>query len=51
MTWSASLKVGKNEVLGTGRTQFDTVQEAETDAIKWARGHGASELFIDASEA
>jgi hypothetical protein len=48
MTWNGSVIVGGAPVRGGGR-KFSTVQEAETDAINWARGHGTSQLLIDVS--
>jgi hypothetical protein len=50
VTWSGSVRVGGTPVHGKGR-KFATIQEAETDAIEWARRHGASRLFILVSNA
>jgi hypothetical protein len=47
ITWSGSVDVGGKAVLSGSPTAFGTIQEAETDAIAWARGHGATELQIE----
>jgi hypothetical protein len=41
--------VGGTPVHGGGGGKFATAQEAETDAINWARSHGTSQLMIDVS--
>jgi len=33
--------------LGASRSDFATIQEAETDAIAWAREQGTTELQIE----
>lgn len=47
-SWTGSIDVNGEAVLGGSPGQFATVQEAETDAIAWARGRGATELHIEA---
>jgi hypothetical protein len=49
MTWDGLVIVGGAPVRSSGGGMFATVQEAETDAINWARGHGTSLLLIDVS--
>jgi len=39
--------VGGKAVLGASRSDFATIQEAETDAIAWAREQGTTELQIE----
>jgi len=51
ITWSGSVRVGNTILTSNGRAMFGTVQEAETDGINWARGHGTSQLLIDVSAA
>jgi hypothetical protein len=51
LTWSGSVRVAGVAMVATGRAKFGTIQEAELDAIKWARGHGTSQLLIDVSAA
>jgi len=51
MTWSGSIKVGSATPVGARGATFETIQEAETDAIQWARGHGTPRLLIDVSNA
>lgn len=47
ISWTGSLDVGGEAVFGTSPGDFATIQEAETDAISWARGHGATDLQIE----
>lgn len=47
ISWSGLLDAGRKAVMGASPIDFATVQEAETDAIAWARGHGATELQIE----
>lgn len=45
-SWTGSIEVAGEAVLGGSPGGFVTIQEAETDAIAWARGRGATELQI-----
>ena len=47
ISWTGSVDVGRKTVLGSSPGDFATVQEAETDAIAWARKHGVTELQIE----
>lgn len=47
IAWTGSIDVSGKAVLGAGRADFATVQEAETDAIAWARARGATDLLIE----
>jgi hypothetical protein len=47
ISWTGSVYARGKAVLGASPMDFATVQEAETDAIAWARGHGATELEIE----
>ena len=47
ISWTGSVGVGGKAVVGASPADFATIQEAETDAIAWARGHGATELQIE----
>jgi hypothetical protein len=47
ISWTGSIGVGGKAVLGGSPTNFGTIQEAETDAIAWARVHGATEIQIE----
>ena len=47
ISWTGSVDVGGKAVFGASAVDFATIQEAETDAIAWARGHGATELLIE----
>ena len=47
VSWSGSLEVGGRAVTAASPGGFATIQEAETDAIAWARKHGSSELQIE----
>jgi len=49
--WSGSVHAGGKAVLGASPTDFATIQEAETDAIAWARGHGTTKLEIEGPNA
>ena len=51
ISWSGSLEVGGKAVVGASPLGFATIQEAETDAIAWARRHGATELQIEGPHA
>ena len=51
ISWTGSIRAGGKTVLGASPTAFATVQEAETDAIAWARGKGATELQIEGPKA
>jgi len=46
-SWTGSVDVGGEPVLGGSPDHFATIQEAETDAIAWARSRGATELEIE----
>lgn len=46
-SWTGSVEVGGETVLGGSPDHFATIQEAETDAIAWARARGATELQIE----
>ena len=47
IAWTGSVDVGGKAVFGASPADFATVQEAETDAIAWAKGHGATDLLIE----
>jgi len=47
ISWTGSVDVGGKARLGASRVDFATIQEAETDAIAWARGQGTTELQIE----
>jgi hypothetical protein len=47
LSWTGSVDVGGEAVSGASRFNFATVQEAETDAIAWAREQGATQLQIE----
>lgn len=47
ISWTGSVYAGGKAVFGASPADFATIQEAETDAIAWARGHGAIELQIE----
>jgi hypothetical protein len=47
ISWSCLLDAGRRAVMATSPIDFASIQEAETDAIAWARGHGATELQIE----
>ena len=47
IAWTGSVDVGGKAVLGASRSDFATIQEAETDAIAWARELGTTELQIE----
>jgi hypothetical protein len=47
ITWTGSVDAGGKAVCGVSPADFATVQEAETDAIAWARARGTTELQIE----
>jgi hypothetical protein len=47
ISWTGSVNVGGKAVSGASPADFSTIQEAETDAIAWAREHGATELQVE----
>lgn len=47
ITWTGSVDAGGKAVFGASPANFATIQEAETDAIAWARGHGTTKLQIE----
>jgi hypothetical protein len=47
ISWTGSVDVGGKAVFGASPADFATIQEAETDAIAWARKHGATKLQIE----
>jgi hypothetical protein len=51
ISWTGSVDVGGKAVFGASPADFATIQEAETDAIAWAREHGATELQIEGPNA
>jgi hypothetical protein len=51
ISWTGSVYAGGKAVLGASPTDFATIQEAEIDAIAWARGHGTTELQIEGPNA
>lgn len=51
ISWTASIDVGGSAVFGASPASFATIQEAETDAIAWARAQGATELQIEGPNA
>jgi hypothetical protein len=51
VSWRGSVHVGGANMVADGRAKFETIQEAEADAIKWAGRNGTSQLLIDVSAA
>ena len=51
ISWTGSVYARGKAVFGTSPAEFATIQEAETDAIAWARGHGTTELQIEGPNA
>jgi hypothetical protein len=47
ISWTGSVDAGGKAVRGASPADFATVQEAETDAIAWARARGTTELQIE----
>ena len=47
ISWTGSVESAGRAVFGTSPTGFSTIQEAETDAIAWARRYGATDLQIE----
>lgn len=47
LSWTGSVEAAGKTVLGSSPTDFSTIQEAETDAIAWARRYGATDLQIE----
>jgi outer membrane protein assembly factor BamB len=47
ISWTGSVVVAGKEVFGASSAGFATILEAETDAIAWARRHGATDLQIE----
>jgi hypothetical protein len=47
IAWTGSVGAGGKPVHGASPADFATVQEAETDAIAWARARGTTELQIE----
>lgn len=47
VSWTGTVKVKGSAVVGASAAQFTTIQEAETDAIAWARSQGATKLQIE----
>ena len=47
ISWTGLLAAGKKAVMGASPEDFANVQEAETNAIAWARVNGATELQIE----
>jgi hypothetical protein len=45
--WTASVDSGGKAVCGISPANFATIQEAETDAIAWARARGTTDLQIE----
>ena len=44
ISWMGSMDAGKS---GASPITFTTIQEAETDAIAWAKSQGATEIQIE----
>ena len=51
ISWTGSVLAAGNAVLGNSGAHFATIQEAETDAIAWARTQGTTELQIEGPKA
>lgn len=47
ISWTGSVGAGGKSLLAASPAGFATIQEAETDAIAWARGRGATDLQIE----
>jgi hypothetical protein len=47
ISWTGAVYVGGKTAIGASSGDFATIQEAESDAIAWARGQGATELQIE----
>jgi len=51
ISWTGSVAAAGKAILGAGSINFPTIQEAETDAIAWARRYGATDLQIEGPKA
>ena len=51
IAWTGSVEAAGKAVFGASPTIFSTIQEAETDAIAWARGYGSMHLQIEGPNA
>ena len=51
ISWTGSVNVGGKAKFGASSSDFATIQEAETDAIAWARERGAEDLQIEGPNA
>jgi hypothetical protein len=51
ISWNGTVDVAGKAVSGVSSLDFATVQEAETDAIAWARENGVTELQIQGPNA
>jgi hypothetical protein len=49
VVWSGSVTSASTAAASAPGAKFRTIQEAEIDAIKWARSQGTCELLIDVS--
>ena len=47
ISWTGSVDASGKAVCGVSLTDFATIQEAETDAIAWARARGTTTLQIE----
>jgi hypothetical protein len=51
ISWSGSVEAGGMAVFGASSADFATIQEAETNAVAWAKKYGATELQIEGPNA
>jgi hypothetical protein len=47
MSWTGSVEARGRPLSGASPASFETIQEAETDAIAWARARGTTSLQIE----
>ena len=45
--WSGVVHAAGEPVFGHGPAEFETLDDAETDAAAWAGGHGTTELLVE----
>ena len=50
VAWTGSVDVGGSTVFGYSQGDFATTAEAEASAVEWAKGHGATEIMIEADD-
>jgi hypothetical protein len=45
--WDGSVAFSREAVFGVSENSERLADDAEAEAIEWARGHGATELFVE----